>query len=227
MIFKDTPFEYASAVYRPEPFMVNFNPSQGYSSMQEFGWTSLYIPQVPANLHLVEYKLNETASHTGEELNYLRSVYNIESEAGMKYLFETVLGFGSVKRVDFIVRNGLRRAFVHFQQWSKTNDRADQARDMIERIGSVKLAYIRSNWTNYYSFTTSPMDIKQDGCGLFIHLKRNFKEIPEVKEEDVPQNIHQIVQWNKDLAAENATLTQRVAELEKELLELKNQTVSI
>ena len=201
----------------PGDFIKDFSTGTEPSTFvpaENMEWTSIYAPLLPSPLTLVEYVF-DNYENSSYPLYQLRERM-IKTEEDIQYLFENVLSIGKVKRVDFVIREGVQSAFIHFHYWYKTVT-AEMMHETIDKMGSVKIKSF-VNGLNHFHFKSAGKNAKFP----FLNFKRNFKEIPELKEEDVPQNIHQIVHWNKTLVDENTALKARVQELEEMVAKLSS-----
>jgi hypothetical protein len=127
---------------------------------------------------------------------------DLQTEDGIKRFFEHNIQLGVVKRVDFVTRtlvdstSTVRSAYVHFETWN-ANALANHIRDTIDSAGEFILK-------GHYAGN----DFVRFNNRRFMVLKVNRSPIPEANPE---ANVHQ-------LAARNAELEERVAELEAKLI---------
>ena len=174
---------------------------------------SIYIPFLPNNLVL------DCVSYEG----VYEILQDLETETDFKNLFEEILGVGKVKRVDFVVRDGKKCAFVHFHHWYD-NANAKQMQAMIKTSISAKIKTFSSGRERYRIRTEKKVvrnSIEQTIQEYpFLTFKQNFKAIPEFLTTDdaiatTLPNIHQVMHWNAELEKTVAEQKARILELEQ------------
>ena len=185
--------------------MSSFQEKTTPSILENAPWTSIYIPLLLSNASI------ELTEYDTIEKEFSRKTLKIEDESTLITMFEELLEIGKVKRVDFVVKDNNKCAFIHFHHWFE-NERSRLLRKEIDEKGFTKIL----------SFMNGKLHVKFS-FKHYLVLKRNFKEIPEVKEEDVPQNVHQVIHWNKQLAEENAQLKEENAKMEERIKELEER----
>lgn len=184
------------------------------SPMLDAEYNSIYIPQLPPSLSVIQYKWDETTNR------YINGRFHrLDDENDFKYLFEEFLWVGKVKRVDFVVRDGKKCAFVHFHHWFNNSN----AKIMQNTINNWKSAKIKSFATKdgFYHVQSWTKTVGKGGTVYslsfpFLSFKRNFKVIPECT-ETVEPNIHQVIHWNAELEKTVAEQKTRIQELEEML----------
>ena len=173
---------------------------------------SIYIPFLPNNLVLDCYSC---------ENGFVKISQALETETDFKYLFEETLWVGKVKRVDFVVRDGKKCAFVHFHH-RYDNANAKQMQTMIKTSISAKIKTFSSGRDRYRIRVEKK--VVRNGIEQtiqeypFLTFKQNFKVIPEFTTTDdavTPPNIHQVMHWNAELEKTVAEQKARIQELEQ------------
>jgi hypothetical protein len=126
-------------------------------------------------------------------------------EPSFAELFEDHLGIGEVSRVDFVTKSipgserEVRSAYVHFNKWNN-NRVANIIRNTINDKGEYKC-------NGYFDGD----EFRKFDNSRFVSFKVNHRPIPAAAED---MNVHQ-------LSAAKDFLEKRVAELEKQIAELK------
>jgi len=164
----------------------------------ENDWNSLYIPILPNNMYL---------QHPDQSITSFMPRY-------LQSFIETELNLGKVSRVDFIDReiensNPVKAVFIHFEYW---NDNAN-VRHLREKLNTDGQFRQRGHYDgrNMHKFLTRN-DNGDKVPGYFV-FKINHKPIPEVTSE---LNMSQLV-------AANNVLTEKMAERDEEIENLKEQ----
>ena len=206
-----------------QDFMMHFNNAEDDGTnttvLPNPEFLSIYIPFLPNNLILDCYSC---------ENGLVKISQALETETDFKYLFEETLWVGKVKRIDFVIRDGKKCAFVHFHHWFD-NANAKQMQTMIKTSISAKVKSFTSG-SDSYRFRIDKKIIRN---GIeqtiqespFLSFKQNFKVIPEFTTPDdvvTLPNIHQVMHWNAELEKTVAEQKARIQELEQ-LLELKQR----
>ena len=167
-------------------------------------WTSIYIPVVPANLHLSNHK-NET---------------NRFYPKNLKTFIENNLNLGKVKRVDFVDRDiesstvTVKGAFIHFDYWYDSNE-AKYLRHILDtkqkhrQMGYQYNDQMCSFYTRDETGATHP---------AYLMMKINHKPIEEV---DYDVNVHQLKAVIKRFEQDKVESEQIITDLRKEIAELK------
>lgn len=165
--------------------------------LKETEWTSLYIPMLSSDL-----------SYNGMMLN---------TEESLKQFIE-LLHIGKVSRIDFAVKeleNGKpkKMAFIHFDEWYNSST---PFRETMDRCGEIKI--YEKNGITLMGKNSNPRYSNQ--VNRFIVFKINKTPIQTIKEDDIPQNIHQLVNNNKLMEELIEEQKKKIDELEKKVLEL-------
>jgi hypothetical protein len=127
---------------------------------------------------------------------------NYNNEEALAAFFEHGLKIGKVSRVDFMSKpvhgsdRQIRCAYVHFDHWFN-----NQTSSLVRKTINGKGEFSCNGFHDGFSF-------KRFQNGRYLILKVNHKPIPAVTAD---LNIHQ-------LAAANAAMAQRIAELEEQVM---------
>lgn len=172
-------------------------------------WNSIYIPIIPNNLSLVNTR--------GETHRF--------QPKHVSYFLEKLLKVGKVRRVDFIDRNidnhstPVKGAFVHFDYWYN-NQHGQNLRQALNTTGTGRIGG--------YAYTSNDI---QAHCGFtlnhrsgYIDVKINHKPIPS---SECDRNMHQLLSDTNRLEAEVVAKNNRIAELEKELDNVKKMLFAL
>ena len=161
-------------------------------------WNSLYIPILPNNMYL---------RHPDHTVTAFQHRY-------LKNFIENELNLGKVARIDFIDREmenagTVKAVFIHFEYW---NDNAN-ARHLRERLNTEGQFRQRGHYDGKNMHRFLVRNDNGDKVEGYFAFKINHKPIPEAETEF---NMAQLVAANK-------VLTEKMAERDEEIRELKEQ----
>jgi len=176
---------------------------------------SLHIPIIPKKLSRYS-PLTSTVYSQPREGFY-------DTESGLTDLIQNKLGFGQVKRIDFVTRDDKedkpKAAFIHFDHWyDNKNSRFLLAK--IEETGNFRQKGFYNGFNMQKFYAQNENGQSQEA---FIVFKINHKPIPEVNETECELNIHQLVAVNKRLLESETALKEQVAALTARIAELESQ----
>jgi hypothetical protein len=172
-------------------------------------WNSIYIPIIPNNICLTNVR--------GETHRF--------QPKHVSYFLEKLLKVGKVRRVDYIDRNvdnhstPVKGAFVHFDYWYN-NQHAHNLRQTLNTTGTGRIggyAYTSMDNHAYYGFMLN----RKAG---YIDIRINHKPISS---SECDRNTQQLLSDTNRLEAEVVAKNNRIAELEKELDNVKKMLFAL
>jgi len=152
-------------------------------------WKSMYIPLIPDNMFV---------SDRG-------GMFPFHAEQ-LKHIIQHELGIGEVSRIDFVMSEQGRSAYVHFTKWYD-NGYVEDLRNELNVRGNMRLYKFGK-----FSFMRSP----EVGVfrPAFLVFKINHKPIDEAPTD---ANVHQLAAANKFLDALVKEQAAEIAELKAKL----------
>jgi len=169
-------------------------------------WTSIYIPVIPANLHLS----NQDGITNKFYPKYLKS------------FLENNLNLGKIKRIDFVDRNietssvTVKGAFVHFDYWYDSNESK-----YLRHILNTKQKYRQMGYQyNDKLCTFYTRDETGATHSAYLMVKINHKPIEEA---DYDVNVHQLKAVIKKFEQEKVESDKKIMELQKINSELNDK----
>ncbi len=169
-------------------------------------WTSIYIPVIPANLHL--------SNHDG--------VTNKFYPKYLKSFLENNLNLGKIKRIDFVDRNietspvTVKGAFVHFDYWFDSNEAK-----YLRHILNTKQKHRQMGYQyNDKLCTFYTRDESGATHSAYLMVKINHKPIEEA---DYDVNVHQLKAVIKKFEQEKIESDKKIEELTARIRELENK----
>ena len=174
-------------------------------------WNSLYIPVIPNNLCL--------SGPNGERHRF--------KPKHLSYFIEKNMCIGKVRRIDFIDRNidsdpvPVKAALVHFDYWYD-NDISRKLRETLksERIYRSDGYHCQSE----YGPTPYHCGFTMTNRRAYIDFKINHKPVEDRGDERNPQQLHA---ENRTLEATIVSKNNRIAELERELEDMKSKMMAL
>jgi hypothetical protein len=167
--------------------------------MYESDWKSIYIPLIPDNMFVSD----NGAMHPFHPDN-LTKVIQYE------------LGIGEVSRIDFVMSEKGKSAYVHFNKWYD-NSFVEDLRNELNTVGSKRIYRF-----NKFQFMCSPEF--GNFRAAFLVFKINHTPIEEAP---VDANVHQLAAANKYLDALVKEQAKEIAQLKALLNQQKNDAIDM
>lgn len=175
------------------------NVSRCLPMTDEEVWTSLFVPNIPKDII---------------------DIQNEDDKDHFKYLIEGTFSIGSVKRIDYVVKDGRGSAFIHFNFWFDSNSNKI-IRNEIDTNGACKLAGIESNGNIKFMLKA------KSGKPGYLTFKHNKNVLIARKDELESLNVLQLAKLVRELTAENTELKNEILAIKEGNLAIKEVILAI